>query len=220
MARIATSLTPGTLTLSTEGRKSISISRAPDRSARRLQVSVWKSEGLQAEDCGDEAATWLCDFLKVDCRLVRIGGDYHRPSLKADARPGDVVSFADSHPFLVVSEASLADLNDRLVARGEEAVPMNRFRTNLVVRGCAPFAEDTWKRFRIGSIVFRAGGPCGRCVVTTTDQETGVRSPEPLRTLATFRRDAKEAGDVNFGQNVMHETKNGTIEVGDEVVVL
>lgn len=97
---------------------------------------------------------------------------------------------------------------------------MDRFRPNLVVTGSAPFAEDTWSRFRIGTVVFRAGGPCARCVVTTTDQETADRGPEPLRTLATFRRDPQEPTNVNFGQNLIHESKSGVLRVGDPVELL
>ena len=97
---------------------------------------------------------------------------------------------------------------------------MDRFRPNLVVAGCAAFAEDTWARFRIGGVVFRAGGPCARCVVTTTDHLTAERTREPLRTLASYRRASADPSDVNFGQNLIHETKSGTLRIGDEVTLL
>jgi uncharacterized protein YcbX len=97
---------------------------------------------------------------------------------------------------------------------------MNRFRPSLVVTGCAAFAEDEWTRITIGNVQFRAGGPCGRCVVTTTDQQTSARGHEPLRTLATFRRDPAEPSSLNFGQNLIHETKSGELHVGDVVTVL
>ncbi|MCI0436243.1 MAG: MOSC domain-containing protein, partial [Gemmatimonadetes bacterium] len=192
------------------------------------RVSVWKSEGLLADDCGDEPAAWLGECLGTPCRLVRIGRQFVRPMLKvpapqtsaAGATPDHVVSFADAFPFLVIGEASLADLNDRLIAQDEDALPMNRFRPNLVVSGCAAFAEDAWPRFRVGEIVFRAGGPCTRCVMTTTDQFTGERGKEPLRTLARYRRNASDPTDVDFGQNLIHETKSGTLRVGDRVEVL
>lgn len=219
MALVGTKFSGDRLQLSAAGRDPITVDRASDPTAARRRVSVWKHDGLVAEDCGDDAAGWLTEVLGNRCRLVRIGREFHRLVLKPAARPGDVVSFADSVPFLVISEASLANLNDRLVERGEEPVPMNRFRPNLVVSGCAAFAEDEWKRFRIGRIAFRAAGPCGRCVVTTTDQETGIRGLEPLRTLATFRRDAEDPTDVNFGQNVIHEGP-GHLRVGDAVDVI
>ena len=222
MALIATALSADVLTLSAAGAGSCEVARhSPrDASAARRNVSVWKSEGLLADDCGDAPAKWLSDVLQLDCRLVRIGDKFIRPILKPAAGPGDRVTFADSVPFLVLSEASVADLNDRLVAQGEDAVPMNRFRPNLVVRDCAPFAEDAWPRLRIGDVVFRAGGPCARCVITTTNQDTAERGREPLRTLATYRRDAADPSDVNFGQNLIHETKSGTLRIGDPVEIL
>ena len=209
MALIDTALTPDTLILSAAGGSAgaVRVARAADASAPLRSVVVWKSEGLLAEDCGDAAAAWLSDFLATKCRLVRAGEKYFRPILKPDvAGPGDIVSFADAYPFLAISEASLADLNDRLAARGEDALPMNRFRPNLVISGCPAFAEDTWARIRVGEVVFRAGGPCARCAITTTDQATAERGKEPLRTLATYRRDVADPTDVNFGQNLIHHT--------------
>jgi uncharacterized protein YcbX len=216
MALITTALSAETLTLSAAGTGEVHVPRASDPAAPLRTVSVWSSHGLAAEDCGELAAEWLGNFLGVKCRLVRAGAAFHRPVLKpGKTRPGDVVSFADGYPLLAVSEASLADLNDRLVAQGEDAVPMDRFRPNLVLKGCPAYAEDTWPRFRIGHVVFRAGGPCGRCPVTTTDQLTGERGKEPLRTLATYRRDTAESNSVNFGQNLLLETTAGELRLGD-----
>lgn len=223
MARIATELTASELVLRAVAGGSFSVPLRPDPAAGEplvLPVSVWRSEGLLAEDCGDDVAMWLSIYLGHPCRLVRIGERFHRPVLKPAALPGDVVTFADSVPFLVVSEASLADLNDRLLAQHEDAVPMDRFRPNLVVTGCAAFAEDTWPRFRAGSVVFRAAGTCVRCLVPTIDQLTGERGKEPIRTLATYRRAPAAATDVIFGQNLIHETKSGTVRVGDAVELL
>ncbi len=219
MALIATELNSTALTLTAENAGGISVNRATDPAAPLRRVNVWKSDDLLAEDCGDAPAAWLSDFLQTKCRLVRGGAKFRRPVLKSAAGPDDLVTFADSVPFLVVSEASLADLNDRLAAQGEEALPMNRFRTNLVISGCEAFAEDNWPRFRIGPISFRAAGPCARCPVTTTDQFTGARGKEPLRTLAGYRRDPVDSTDVNFGQNLVHETKSGTLRVGDAVTL-
>lgn len=236
MALIATALNADTLTLSAEHHGSISVPRiaANDTSPAEIAVSIWRSKNLLAEDCGVEPAAWLSSFLGISCRLVRIGGKFRRPVLQKRAYfaappdaptiegrivTSDVFHFADGYPFLVIGEASLADLNDRLAARGEEPVPINRFRPNLVIAGSAPFAEDTWPRLRIGDIAFRAAGPCGRCIITTTDQFTAERGKEPLRTLATYRRDALDPTDVNFGQNLVHETKSGTLRIGDVVTV-
>ena len=246
MARIATGLTADQLELSAEGAGLIRIARPSDPAAPLRPVTIWKDEGLLAEDCGDVPAAWLSDALATRCRLVRVGEKFHRPiperklpaewrvatppmadcttsTVALNSHPSTLnpsVSCADAYPFLILSEASLAVLNDRLQENHADPVPLDRFRANLVVADCAPFAEDTWPRFRIGPVGFRAGGPCARCIMTTTDQLTGQRSgPEPLHTLAQFRRDAVKPSEVNFGQNLIHETKSGVLRLGDEVVL-
>jgi uncharacterized protein YcbX len=130
------------------------------------------------------------------------------------------VAFVDGFPLLIVSEASLGDLNRRMAEGGGHAVPMNRFRPNLVVAGCEPYAEDSLRRFRIGDVVFRGAKPCIRCIVTTTDQLTGERGVEPLRTLARYRREPADATHVMFGYNLVNETKSGVLRVGDTVEIL
>lgn len=221
MASIETKLTDSTLILSRSGQDSIEVSSVKPPERRPVSVTVWKSIGLIADDCGDEPATWLSVALGRDCRLVHAGPDFHRPVEKADRmQPPGLVSFADAYPILAIGEASLAELNDRLVARDEEAVPMNRFRPNLVITGAAPFAEDRWQRFRIGDVIFQTAGPCARCIVITTDQLTGERGPEPLRTLSSYRRDPDDSTRINFGQNLVHETKSGFLRVGDRIELL
>ncbi len=220
MALIRTALASGSLHLTQAGvRSGVSVPIASDPQAPLRTVSVWKSEGLLAEDTGDEAAAWLEDRLETRCRLVRIGGQFHRPVRKSAAVAGDLVTFADACPFLLLSAASLAGLNDRLAARGEDPLGMDRFRPNLVVGDCAPHEEDTWTQFQIGNIRFRAAGPCIRCNVPTIDQVTAQRSTEPLRTLATYRRDPRNRSELIFGQNLIHETKSGTLRVGEVVRV-
>lgn len=206
-----------TLTAPGAGRMSTPLSVAAGEAPLRA-VTVWKSEGLLAQDCGDDIAVWLTHFLGQTCRLVRIGPEFHRPVLKPAAHPGDVVNFADAVPLLAISEASLADLNDRLVAAGDEPVPMIRFRPTVVIAGAPAFGEDTWPLVRIGSVLLRAAGPCSRCTIPTINPETAERGVEPLRTLAQYRRDSVDPSDVNFGQNLIHETKSGTIKIGDPVV--
>lgn len=219
MALIKTALSATHLTLSTELAGDISVLRESDSQPQGRSVSVWQSEGLLADDCGSAVAEWLSEFLGQALRLVRIGEQFYRPILKpGKAQPGDVVSFADAYPFLIISEASLDNLNDRLAAKGEETLPMDRFRPNFVVSGCAAYAEDTWAKVQIGESLFRNGGPCARCIITTTDQQTAERGKEPLRTLATYRRDPSEPSNVNFGVNLIHETKHGTLHVGDPVI--
>ena len=108
MALITAQLTPGTLTLVADGAGNISVSTASDPSTPLRSVTVWKSEGLQAENCGATASAWLSHFLGLTCALVRIGQKFIRPNLKPAACPGDIFTFADACPFLVISEASLA----------------------------------------------------------------------------------------------------------------
>jgi uncharacterized protein YcbX len=220
MARVGAFLDEATLTLSAAGFGDILVRRQPDPGAAEVGVRVWKSEGLRAEDCGEAPAKWLSDVLETPCRLVRIGPAFTRPVRADFARPGDLVMFADGFPLLVVSEASVGDLNRRLAEKGEAAVPMNRFRPNVVVAGCEPYEEDRLTRFRIGDVVFRATKPCIRCIVTTTDQLTGERGVEPLRTLAQYRREPPESAEVKFGYNLVNETKSGVLRVGDRVEIL
>jgi uncharacterized protein YcbX len=218
MALVETKLTSSALILSRSGHDSIEVSNAKSPERRPVSVSVWNSAGLIAEDCGDEPATWLSAALGRNCRLVRAGSAFHRPVKNADRmQPEALVSFADAYPMLAIGEASLAELNDRLVARNEEAIPMNRFRPNLVITGAAPFAEDRWQRFRINDVIFQTAGPCARCIVITTNQHTGERGQEPLRTLASYRRDPADSTQINFGQNLVHETKSGILRVGDRI---
>jgi uncharacterized protein YcbX len=174
------------------------------------RVTVWDDSCL-ATWVGEAAARWFSELLGCDCTLVQMADPYVRPADPTFAPAGTRVSFADGYPFLLISEESLADLNRRL----KQPLPMNRFRPNLVVTGGEPYAEDGWERVEIGGLGLRIVKPCGRCVVTTTDQATGERGLEPLRTLATYR---KMGGGVMFGQNVVHEGV-GRLRVGDPVVV-
>ncbi|MBZ5587590.1 MAG: MOSC domain-containing protein [Acidobacteriia bacterium] len=183
----------------------------PPSDVAAAQVQVW-DDVCDAVPAGHEAARWFSSLLGCACELVRMAdGSQRRVARRGDA-PEAEVGFADGFPFLLISEASLEDLNRRLARR----VPMDRFRPNLVVTGCEPYAEDCWSRIRIGQVVFHVVKPCSRCSTTTVDQATGERGREPLATLATYRR----VGDkVMFGQNLMHEGV-GTLHRGDEVTVL
>jgi hypothetical protein len=137
-----------------------------------------------------------------------------RPADQAFARPEDRTAFTDGFPVLLVNTASLAALNSLL----RSPVPMNRFRPGIVVDGPAAWAEDEWRRIRIGDVVFRVASPCARCAVVTIDQMTGERphKTEPLRTLGRIRRTQDGA---MFGQNLIPENA-GTITQGDRVEVL
>jgi len=178
---------------------------------QRLLARVW-DDLVETERVGDDADRWFSEFLGVRCRLVYLPDCWIRPVDPDYGEPGDRVGLADGFPFLLISGASLADLNARL----EHPLPMNRFRPNLVVGGCEPFAEDAWRLVRIGPIALRVVKPCARCAITTVDQRTAVAGKEPLRTLATFR---KHGSKVLFGQNLVHD-ETGTLSTGDPVEVV
>jgi uncharacterized protein YcbX len=196
---------------------------------QRRDVSLfnhWFGTGI---DQGDLAAKWFSAVLDEPCRLVRVPPDHDRPGW--GEYPGRT-GFADAHAVLITGQSSLDELNRRIVARGGTAVPMNRFRPNIVVSGWPePHTEDRFRLMTIGG-VGRVGGVGGvggvelgystraiRCAVPTVAQETGVRSgPEPTRTLADYRREPELGGGVSFGVKAAVLT-GGRIAVGDDVVV-
>jgi uncharacterized protein YcbX len=176
-------------------------------------VNIWRSTGVHAIDQGDEAANWFSDWLSTSVRLVHIADGYIRRINEIYAvSQQDHTGFADGYPILLASEDSLRDLNSRL----ETPVPMNRFRPNIVVRGCEPFAEDTWKRIRVGEVELAVVKPCARCVVTTIDKETLEQGKEPLKTLGRYRK--HELGAI-FGENVI-PLNEGRLRLGMAVEVL
>ncbi len=193
----------------------------------RQQVTIWQSV-CEGKVYGAALNEWFSDVLGTECQLVYMPDDSRRSVNQRFDRGEDVVSFADGYPLLVIGEASLGDLNSRL----DEPLPMNRFRPNVVISGSDAFAEDTWKRIRIGDATFRGTKPCERCVVTTIDQSRGdVAGKEPLKTLASFRM-AKDVipdrldelgmnpTNVLFGQNLIGDTPGVAIKIGDEVEIL
>ncbi len=211
LALVTPRLDNDTLELSAPNRDSIRL--AVQTSGTPWHVDIWKSKGVHAIDQGEEAARWFSEWLGAPIRLVHFADGYKR---RLDPRyavhEDDHTGFADGYPILLTSEEGLQDLNSRL----EMPVSMNRFRPNLVVRGCEPFAEDTWNRIRVGDVELAIVKPCDRCVVTTIDKETLERSKEPLKTLAKYRR--QELGAI-FGQNVI-PLNEGTIRLGMNVEVL
>ncbi|WP_123669551.1 MOSC domain-containing protein [Actinocorallia herbida] len=164
----------------------------------------------QGVDQGAEAAGFFSDFMGMPVRLVRFTGT--RPT----GRGGGKVAFEDGYPLLIIGEDSLDDLNGRLA----EPVPMNRFRPNIVLSGLGPYGEDSVRRLRIGGVEIELVKPCGRCVLTTVDQDTGVKGREPLATLARYRT-AEFDGErlIMFGQNAIPRV-TGTLHVGQSVEVM
>ena len=188
LALVQPAISGDSLMLSAPGMRDLCIP-LQDRALDDARIKIWR-DTVDGHDEGQEAAEWFSDFLKVAVRLVRMpDAFYRRVSPQYSPEPAQV-GFADAYPLLLISEASLADLNEKMVARGKPALPMNRFRPNVVVAGCEPFAEDSWKRFVAAGIPFDVVKPCARCATTTVEQSKGavLDSAEPLATLATYRK--------------------------------
>ncbi len=178
-------------------------------SGEPLAYQVWGygGHGWRVAD----GSRWFSELLGSDVSLVFMPEHELRPVNPRRALPTDVVSFADGYPLLVISEASLADLNARL----PEPITMARFRPNLVVADCEAYAEDGFARVEIGDISMRGVKRCERCVVTTIDPASGANGKEPLSTLSQYRR---EDGKVWFGMNLVHDA-SGHLRLGDPVTV-
>lgn len=183
----------------------------PD-SEEELTVQIWRDQ-CTARVMSLAADQWLSEFLGVSCRLVYLPREQTRQVDQDYATSTDEVGFADGFPFLLISRASLDDLNRRMGL----TLPMERFRPNLVVEGSEAYAEDNWKRIRIGELEFRVVKPCSRCVIPTINPETGERTGnEPLKTLMRYR---KQGNSVYFGQNLIHDGQ-GRLETGMPVEIL
>ena len=185
----------------------------PPPSAALRGAFIWR-EALRVPDAGDRAAEWLSRFLERRVRLVYLRDEDAIQIDREFAEEGERTAFTDGFPFLLIGQASLDDL----CARVGRPLEMLRFRPSLVVAGSASYAEDGWKRIRIGSIDFRVVKPCTRCAIPLIDPASAVRNPdfEPLKTLMTYR---KGEGGVFFGQNLIAEG-SGTLALGMPVEVL
>ncbi|MCT2585988.1 MOSC domain-containing protein [Actinophytocola gossypii] len=197
------------LTLSASGREDLVVDVLLDGPRRTVDVhGVWQGDGV---DQGTDAAAWLSDLVGERVRLVRVPPDHDR---MLDERHGPV-TFTDSTALHLIAQASLDDLNARILEAGAEPVPMARFRPNVVVTGVAAYGEDDVRAIEAGALRMRWVKPDVRCKVTMVDQETGERAgPEPLRTLATYRREPE--GGVSFGIK-LRVASPGPIAVGDEL---
>lgn len=217
LAAVRTTLAEGTLVLTTRTAE-VELPADPARAAvggERRRVRVWDDD-VEASIVSSASAL-VSEVLGFEALLVVMPPDVLRPVDPTFARAGDHVSFADGFPVLLATTASLDDLGAHLERAGEPPVPMSRFRPNVVVTGGAAWDEERHGRVRIGSVVFRMPKRCARCQVVTVDQTTGTSTgKEPLRTLATFRRDGAA---VHFGLNLVPEelSPDAHVAVGDEV---
>lgn len=189
--------------------------------AKSVNVQVW-DDTVQAYDCDETTATWFSKFLDTPCRLVRFHADAKRvTNTKWTGGVDAPTLFSDGYPILVISEASLADLNDKLRSQGREALPMNRFRPNIVVGGIDAFDEDYTESLRAGAAVLKPVKPCPRCPIPSVDQSTGTVGPDPLDILRAYRANPKLDGAITFGMNaILLEGEGQVLRVGQEVEIL
>lgn len=179
--------------------------------SREVQATVW-DDTVKAFQLSDAIDQQLSQFIGQSSRLVFIDQTTERQVDLQYAKPGDRTGFADGFPLLLISEASLEDLNSRM----ETPLSMKRFRPNLVVKGCAPYAEDQWHSLSDAQLELLLVKPCSRCIMTTVDPLSGQRTGnEPLATLKTYRQLGNE---VMFGQNVIHQ-QQGHLTVGQTLKV-
>ncbi len=175
-----------------------------------VEVTVWDNActGTYVSTALDD---WFTDKLRLKCRLIYMADDSVRPVDERYAGDGHITSFADGYPMLLTSEASLQDLNSRIA----DPVEMLRFRPNIVISGTEPYFEDQMHHFELSGISMSGVKPCARCVMIGVDPRTATSEPEPLRTLARYRRVRNK---ILFGQNLVHHG-TGVIRVGDTVQV-
>lgn len=222
MALIVPRLKADTLELRAPGmlRLEIPLGLADPEEAKTLDVQVW-DDRVTAYDCDETTATWFSNFLETPCRLVRFHPNAARfASTTWTGETKAPTLFSDGFPVLVLSEASLADLNDKLKAQGRDALPMNRFRPNIVVSGIEAFEEDFAESLTIGEAVLKPVKPCARCSIPSIEQSSGVTGPDPLDILRSYRTNPKVNGGITFGMNaIVLEGDGQVLRVGQEVGV-
>ncbi|MGB0467047.1 MAG: MOSC domain-containing protein [Pontibacterium sp.] len=210
MLHFRTALLPDGLYIVAPDGDSIRVS-IPEFFQNYRQVNVWGTE-VNGQCCGIEFDEWFSTKLGVPCQLLYFGDQSERGTPRFPDKP---VAFADGYPLLLISEASLDDLNQR----AGKQFDMRQFRPNIVISGCTPYAEDDWRAIKIGEVIFDVVKPCTRCVMTTYHPDTLERfaNTEPLKTLATYRRNSNN--EVDFGQNIIPRNE-GLIQLDDVVELI
>jgi hypothetical protein len=220
LAKVRVSLIGEEVSLEVEDNSISPITFTATTIGNEIEVEIWDDK-TTAIDQGDEVARWFNEVLALSrdkqCRLVR-----QSPRHPRNTQSNKPVNFADGYPYLMAATASLAELNQRIVEihqQPSQAISMNRFRPNIVIETQQPFIEDTWRKIQIGEIVFNSIKPCSRCIMTTIDQQSGVKNElrEPLRTLGTFRQFGEQG--VLFGEEMIPRNA-GIVNVGDQLEVL
>ncbi len=220
LALVQPSLKGGEMVLRAPGMLALHVRLDTVEAATR--VRVW-DDIVKAYDMGALAAQWFSDFIgraAGPLRLVRFDPEQQR--LADPHWTGELqaeTAFADGFPLLVANSASLADLNQRLAARGVAAVTMQRFRPNLVLDGLQPYDEDHIDEIGIdttdGPVRLRLVKPCVRCTIPNVDPATAATGHEPGDTLASYRADPRVKGGITFCVNaVVAEGGGRTLRVG------
>lgn len=180
--------------------------------SRKVKVQVW-NDSFEAALEPDLYSQGIAQFLGVNCRLVRYAPFSQRRVLSTNKEWKPEVRFSDGRPLQLLNLKSLEDLNSKLA----NPVGADRFRANIVFNGQTAFEEDKWKRIRIGEVIFSQPKKCARCTITTIDQQTGIsQGPDPLKTLASYRRDGN---GVFFGVLWIPENE-GVVRLNDSIEVL
>lgn len=220
MATIVPRVDGGVLLVTAPGMQPLRLPLAQEASMRTLRVQIW-DDLVDATDCGDAAAAWFAQALDTRCRLVRFQPALARPtSEKWTGGAPASTRFADAYPLLLVGQAALDEINGRMRAAGRAALPMDRFRPNLVVSGTDPFEEDYSATLRAGEVVIKPVKPCARCPIPAIDQATGIPGPDPLDILQSWRSKAILEGAVCVGMNcIVADGAGGILRVGQALEV-
>lgn len=222
MALITPTLQAHTLTVDFPGMPPLELALArPDPAqAPTRRVHIW-DDSLRAWDCDDATAAWFSQALGVPCRLVRFHAHATRDvSQKWTNGVAAATLFSDGYPILVIGQASLDDLNDKLRGAGREPLPMNRFRPNVVIDGIEAFEEDYTETFRLGDAVLKPVKPCPRCPMPSVNQATGEFGPDPLDILQSYRAKPELEGALCFGMNaILTAGDSQLVRVGQEIEV-
>jgi uncharacterized protein YcbX len=174
------------------------------------EVEIW-TDHCKAQWVSKIADVWFSEILKTTCRLVYMPEQTKRQVDERYAKNKEVTTFTDGYPILLIGEQSLADLNSRMT----DPLLMDRFRPNIVFKGGGPYEEDSFEHFNIGSVEFMGVKRCGRCTITTIDQQTAAKGKEPLMTLARYRL---KNNKIYFGQYLLHKGE-GIIRTGEQIII-
>jgi len=198
------------LILSAPGMEDKTLSLNDAAVGEEVMAEIWHDRCL-ARFVSEEMDRWFSQFLETPCRLVYQPENATRAVDPRYGKASDQVHFTDEFPFLIISEGSLEALNEAMGI----TLTMARFRPNLVIANCEAYAEDTWRKIRVGEINFRLPKPCARCGIPAINPSNAEITKEPLATLSRLR---KWQGEVYFGQNALPDTQ-GILKLGDEIII-